>query len=272
MKTIIIILPFLIKLSLAQHSILILEKQTNLPLYTVNVALLKKDIGTTTNENGVALLNINKNDSILITLVGYKAIRGTIINTNTDTFFLEKKIIVNDNITIKAVKYSNIIELGFTKGKPKHKLIMIGGGTTAVYIENKDKLSGVVKSIKLQLELTKKISNSSMRIRVFEADENQKPAEELTYENVLLGYNNLKRVTIIDLEKYKLPITKLGIFIAIEFVTLERDEKSGIVIKCIETTPNDYSWSNYKDKNWRKFNPPIIEKILTPKISIKVKY
>ncbi len=273
MKTIIIILPFLIKLSLAQHSILVLEKQTNIPLYTVNVALLKKDIGTTTNENGVALLNINKNDSILITLVGYIAIRGTIVNTNSDTFFLEKKIIANDNITVKAKKYINTKQLGFTKGIAKDKLSLTGNGyTTAVFIENTEKLNGILKSVKLQLEVPKSKINSSLRIRIFEADESKTPQEELTYENVLIKYSELKRNTIIDLEKYNLPITKFGIFIGIELISINDDIRPTITLKCIRTNENDNNWSNFKDKKWVKYYPKNFEYISTPKISIKVKY
>ncbi|UQD57139.1 carboxypeptidase-like regulatory domain-containing protein [Flavobacterium sp. K5-23] len=94
-----------IQFSFGQNKkITIVDKSTNLPIENVNLTYLELNEGTFTNSNGIASLDLKKND-LKISMIGYEEISLTFEKANKiDTLVLSpsfiqlEEVIPNENI------------------------------------------------------------------------------------------------------------------------------------------------------------------------------
>ncbi len=258
----------------SQKNFTIYSENGKKPIANVNIVSLMRDIGVVTDEIGNAVLKINIKDSILISAIGYNSLKIKIENLNNDTIFLIKKIIKSNDVIVVGKVYNKTKKFGFLNNKGKDRFLFIGNGMLATYIINPTGQVGLIKSLEFKLKFAKKGNESNIRIRLFGVDANNNPAEEITDENIILAYSELKKHTKINLEKYNYFIEEKGLFVSIEIINNIKSEKSKVELDCANTFPESYIWSNYMNKEWRKINNQMEgdTHISTPKISITIKY
>lgn len=99
-----------IQFSFGQNKkITVVDKSTNLPIENVNLTYLELNEGTFTNANGMASLDLKKND-LRVSMIGYEQISLTFDKaTKTDTLFLSPSSIQLEEVTVNSFKLKDAI-------------------------------------------------------------------------------------------------------------------------------------------------------------------
>ena len=80
------------------------------------------------------------------------------------------------------------------------------GSQLAIYIENKLKKQGWIKDISFKVKNRGSCKNS-IRVRLLQVDSLENaPSIDLLNENIIVKYNELKKITHIDISNYKIQI------------------------------------------------------------------
>ena len=228
--------PALTSHSSAKEKILkgvIRDKKTNLPLPYVNLGILNKDKGTTTNRKGefkLTLLESNIHDTLRISMIGYEP---RIFSLND--ILKEKKL--NFNIKLQE-KTEELREVVVTDKKLNTKVF--GNKTDSKFFGGKfapgDLGSEIAIKIKIKNSPTylDKFSfnisyntgdTAAFRVNIY-AVKNGLPGKNILTENIILRVNGQAGKMEIDLTKYNV-VVKDDIFIALEWIEGKRN--SGIV-------------------------------------------
>ena len=231
------------------------DKKTNLPLPFVNLGILNKDKGTTTNTKGEFKLTIpesNINDTLRISMIGYEP-RIFALN---DIF---KKKRSDLNITLQE-KTDELKEVVITDKKLVTKVY--GNKTDSKFFGGKfapgDLGSEIAIKIKIKNDPTylEKFSfnisyntgdTAAFRVNIYEI-KNGLPDKNILTENIILGVNGQKGKIEIDLTKYNLAV-KDDIFIALEWI--EGKMNSGIVFSAGLMNKGTY-YRKASQGRWRK--------------------
>lgn len=99
-----------IQFSFAQNKkFTIIDKSTNLPIENVNLTYLELNEGTFTNANGIASLELKKND-LKISMIGYEEIILSFDKANkVDTLFLSPNYIQLEEVTVSSFNLKEAI-------------------------------------------------------------------------------------------------------------------------------------------------------------------
>lgn len=253
------------------------SKKIVLP-YT-NIVSIKKYNGTSTNEKGeFQLSNISIDDTLKITNVAfYPKLVAVKTLAKMDTIFLEDNIKELEEVVVRNFgTFKQEQNLGFLEFKNNAEFKLMPGNQMAIFIENKAKRQGWIKDISFKVKKNGACKNS-IRVRLLQLDSlGITPSLDLLNENVILNSNELKRITKIDISKYKVLLPSDGVFVVLEWVASDTDcdKNSFTSISANMTVPNNLVWLNFRDKLWGHNNRPRLPNgnYMTPNISIKVAY
>jgi serine beta-lactamase-like protein LACTB, mitochondrial len=86
----------------------VVDKATGMPVDLVTVGIVRKGIGTNTNQEGqfrLIINELNKDDTLRLSIIGYEIVFLPLLNfKNSETIKLEQKIYSLDEITVRAKK------------------------------------------------------------------------------------------------------------------------------------------------------------------------
>ena len=204
-----------------------------------NIMVIGYPIGTTTDRDGLFELSLDsslKNESIVISYVGYQASQLVINENLYYTIELQPLKIALNEVVIKAqnkkkkpviinqfkqqdciVRYSptNIDNKYFIPTRPKEPTI------EALYFPSMD---GSVRNIKVKevwLQVTNfKSSNSYFNVRIFGANDKHLPSEDLVNENIIVEVSDKEQLIKVNLEKYNIIMPGNGIFVGFELLII----------------------------------------------------
>lgn len=237
----------------------------------VNMALLSKNIGTTTNENGEYFFDSrgNTNDSLLVSYIGYATKKFSLqefesaTNKTLDIKLVESKQLIDEVVLkVKKSKYTSSQIVGESKKKRFRKGTQFGY-ETCVLIENIKRKKGKLKSLRFYLKENLKSQFKSIptyyRVKFYEFNITEKqPGKLLSYKDILIKPENKTQKITINLEEDYILYPINGICIGIETIkpsdvavpenTMYTTAPSLVWVH--NKSPN--TWGSYRDKKWSK--------------------
>jgi hypothetical protein len=266
-----LLFTLLSNISYSQKNIIIANSISNTPILYANIKVLNSDKGFYSNNKGIFIIDnkLNKNDSILVTCLGYSSIKKQ-IGKLKDTIFLNPSIENLKEITLKSKK-PILKKIGF---KRKNMAFFTGTDFQLGLLiqpvkkdENKyinEIIIPVTKGIK-HIKRKNKTFNSILKVLLFSVKENH-PYKTIIKKPIIINYNNNSRKKIkVDISDENIQFDNNGIFICIEIVgeidiegniINQKNPRPGFV--CTDKKTKDFS--NYKtyykqtaDNDWKEF-------------------
>lgn len=277
------------------------EKTLNALSY-VNLSILNKRVGTSTNLKGQFSLNLDKfkTDTLLISYLGFKskklAVSSILKNPkNYQEIYLVDELSSLDDvmINVKNKKYGGKHSLGLRKKWFSSRVGVQFGMEQAIYIPNDKEKPGKVEEVSFWVgEEDQMFYNSRFtwfRIKFYNYDKlNQEPGKLLSYETLLIKpKGNTEQHLKIEVSKYAIPFPKNGICVVIETINPNPTEGSDNQYMTYPTLiysreKVNRSWMNYRGNNWhQRSEEHRVENAvlgndkkmyLTPVVKIKVRY
>lgn len=226
----------------------VIDKNTSKGIPYATVGLVKQNTGTTTDQYGTFLIKpISKNDSIIVSSVGYYTLTMPLSRLNEDSVIpLQLKESNLPELVILS-KSSSIIEVNHFSNCSSNYY----SGDQIVVTQLAQYFDAPKINMKLkEVSLCKVKGKSLFRIHIYDIDSiSGKPSVELTPTSILV--NSSDRSVKIDLDKYDIVVPKKSFFIAIEWLYLPSNEAK------VKTKFNDkkvniksyYPWISYRQTN-----------------------
>jgi len=211
--------------------ILVVDAISKDPIPFVAVQSISAKKGYYTGKNSRLNLTKFKNDSILITSMGYKSL---LLKSNAikDTIFLSSKYEILDEVTVYS-KINTFKEVGYSK-KKKFLSWFIDSKTQigSLVFPNKENRGMIVKEVHIPIYVKSKIKrkrfNSVFKVNVF-SNKNNLPHIPLLERPIVVYYDeNSDKTVVIDVPNDNIILVDTGIFICIEMIG-ELDEIGNVV-------------------------------------------
>ena len=221
MRLILLFLSFSMSVSAQIKGVVVDEN--NKPIPYVNIWVANENIGTTSEENGQFILNINpKNQMLLFSSIGFETIKKQILDCQK--VILKPIIIKLDEVVISKPKNTKLIEIGNSKKRfylPEPQVVpWVLARKFQIDVNNNE-----LKYVKEIIFFTKSdVDNGLFRARIFEVKKDSMPGADLISEELIISTKKGKHKTIVDISKYKLQIPKEGIVVAFESLLLDQNK------------------------------------------------
>ena len=222
MRLFLLFLSFSVSVS-AQIKGVVKDSLTGKPIPYVNIWVANENIGTTSEENGQFILNINpKNQMLLFSSIGFETIKKQI--SDCQKVILKPIIIKLDEVVISKPKNTKLIEIGNSKKRfylPEPQVVpWILARKFQIDVNNNE-----LKYVKEIIFFTKSdVDNGIFRARIFEVKKDSMPGADLISEEIIISTKKGEHKTIVDISKYKLQIPKEGIVVAFESLLLDQNK------------------------------------------------
>jgi hypothetical protein len=243
--------------------------KTNEPLPYATIGALHKQYGCYADTSGKFILFYSdENDSLIITYLGYKNINTTIkdLQKKANIYLESNTIQLNDVIVNPKKVRKKEMELGyFVK---KYSMLQVPSYAINIYATfipfPKDGANVIMKSLRFSYCLATR--NSPLRVHILKVKDNGEPGDDMINENIIFSNYKPNRalsssVAVIDISKYNILMPKNGVFIALEWINLDRTPvnslkeagHNGPYINSLKIRNSSNSkWVNlYNQFNWR---------------------
>jgi hypothetical protein len=232
------------------------DRKSNLPLPYVNIGILNKDVGTTTNSKGefeLPLLESNTNDTLRVSMVGYEPVVIYLKGV-----FENQKLVLNIRLRERTDELKEIV---ITDKKLTTKIL--GNKTVSKFFGGKfasgDLGSEIVIRIRIKDTPTyldtfsfnisyNEGDTATFRVNVYEI-EGGLPGKNVLADNIIVKVNGETGEINIDLSKYNTTVTD-DFFIGLEWV--EGKSNSGIVFSSGFANKGTY-YRKASQGRWKKF-------------------
>lgn len=195
------------------------------------VGFLKKNIGVNADEKGYfeLTIDINTQDTLLISCVGYISLKIPVNKLPTDSLFqLEPKSAILKEVVVNSKHDKRSILLREFSGTGSHSLSLTKSGDWTEIAQPFH--SSVQKSTLNSIVVYKRRGKSLFRLKVYGVDTvTMKPSINLT--DTIIEINSAKTSVHIELGKYKILIPSYDFFIAIEWLKTSYNEYNSSPIK-----------------------------------------
>ncbi|PQJ79270.1 carboxypeptidase-like regulatory domain-containing protein [Polaribacter porphyrae] len=202
----------------------VVDGETKKPIPYCNIWIENKDIGTSSDENGIFKLETKEKNSILIfSAIGYKTTRKN-WDANSSIIEMSPEEIILDEIVLDKTKKKNTI-LGKFKKSKINKFFGCGERPKirARYFAFDKKINETPFLSEIQFYTMSDIKNAKFNVRLYEVDENGKPGNYL-YDKNLIGYARKgNKLTTIDLSHLDILFPKKGFFISVEWFIIQEN-------------------------------------------------
>ena len=248
----------------------VLEASSNSPLPYVNIGIIGKNIGTTSNGEGLFELILpkeNAKDSLRFSMIGYQSktilVADVLESELKETIiFLNEKAMNLSTATVKAGRFTKEKVLG-NKSKSKR---MVGAFTPVKGYEVVQKIKikkspTAIKSFNTYLS-SRKLDSLMIRLNIYEVKDG-KPGESLLNENIFISNKDITgRLLSIDLSKYNIYVED-DFFIGFECVDYFGKNELGFCASFIGPRLHEKETSQ---GDWNKIN------IVSLGFNVNVKY
>lgn len=246
------------------------SKKTLNTLAYVNVSILNKRVGTSTNLKGKFSIQLEKfkSDTLLISYLGFKpkkiAISSILKNPVAyKVIYLEDELSSLDDviIQIRKKKYGSKHSLGLRKKWFYSRVGVQFGMEQAILIPNDKSKVGKIEEVSFWVGKEEQLFYNSrltwFRIKFYSYDkEKNEPKELLSYQDIIVKpQENEKQNLKVDVSSYSIPFPKGGVCVVIETVNPKPSKESDNqyityphLVHSNETT--NRAWKRYRGSNW----------------------
>ena len=240
------------------------------PLSYVNVSILNKRVGTSSDLNGRFSFNLEKfkSDTLLISYLGFKSKKLAVSSILKQPKDFQEVYLVNEFssiedvvINVKKKKYGSKHSLGLRKKWFYSRVGVQFGMEQAILIPNKKNKVGKIEEVSFwvgkddELFYNSRLTWFRLKFYSYDLDKNQ-PSDLISYENILVKpKGNEKQELKVDVSKFHIPFPKEGVCVVVETVNPNASEETDNqymtyphLIYSRETA--NRTWSRYRGNNW----------------------
>ncbi len=220
------------------------------PIPYVNIWVQGENVATTSEENGEFSINTTADKSLLFSSLGFE----------------KKVILAKDAFLVKLQPTSyQLNEIAITKRR-RNKRLEIGQieNTTLQAFDNGPRID--VKFFPYHKSYTKtkyiskialltdcKIDNASVKIRIYKADSNGFPGDEMLDKNLIVNVKKGVQTTWINISENNIEFPLEGLFIGVEKLMIEKNKSDkGIAPNVLYSFVEREFMFNYSGGNWNK--------------------
>lgn len=265
----------------AQQQKVIVDISSNEPIEYVNVLFFKQKKGVITNQKGIIVFtdsNIRSDDTIIISHVSFEPLFFLYKDFQSlDTIRMKPRLASLNEVlispTIDLSDFNNETNIGYFQQKDDGAFYMRAGEQLGLKIENKRKMRGLLKEVKLHFY--KLVPNASFRLRIKKINEDGTIGDELIPNGVVIIPKKLKPV--ISLIEYGIMLPKSGIFVVIDYLGDGSNYSNRILAPPIKyTCTTRYSeqntYTNYMDAyKWNHWKTILRNEKNPPNVQIQIK-
>jgi hypothetical protein len=224
----------------------VLDKETNEGLPFANIMVLGYPIGTTSNENGVFKLVLDDslyNGFLIISYIGYESCKISIKECEKSIISLIPQTYALDEVTVKPTnkKHKEITLNKFQENKCMLRYSISTfdsiGATNVPYRPTEPTIEAcyfpfseeyAFCKIREAVIYSKNLNDSIsyFRLRIFNADEEKRPLNDLLTEALIVEVPSGKQIININLNDYNLYIPSNGLFIGFELLIIPENKKT----------------------------------------------
>ncbi len=265
--------------SFSQVTSRVSDEKTNKPIPFASIWIRGTQIGTTSAADGSFQIDTGEDDSLVFSAVGY-ARRVLAVNNVVDTVRLTSSVIELSEVTISP-SAARFLKLGGVNRKDieVHWRPSVSW-SVGRYFEYNQEIAETPYIKNLSIVTTSKLKESTVKILLYQLDEDGQPASLIHDENIIATVKKGKREqTLVDLSELFLRFPKNGLLVAVEAINLESNiyhftkkicnKETG---KCkkqkfnslqpkwgsLPRSYNSYAWI-YRDEKWVKLGDHLDE-------------
>jgi hypothetical protein len=197
----------------------VVDFETNVPLPYVNVIVQGKRVGTFSNDTGAFKIQCDLEDSLVLSHIGYEHMKVAIDTDQRLIRLMQQPKLLNE-VIIASSRRVRTEKLGLVD--QKGDVLMGGVFQYAVYIENKSKQTGVVKTLHFKVghafnrEKTEKLP-AKIRARVYEREPlTGRPGRDILRTELIFTIQPNQNHLKIDLSNENVPFLADGVFIGLD--------------------------------------------------------
>jgi len=221
-KRIFIVIVFLSSfLSFSQTSGIVVDEYDK-PIPYVNIWVEGENIGTSSEEDGRFIIDINdKNKNLLFSIIGFekkkvKVSQASKVVLQSITNELEEVVIFNKKETkqIEIGVIENSVFQAFENG-PKNDIKFFP-------YNPKFSKTKYIKQVKIATD--SKIETATIKFHFYSVDENGFPGKELLKKDLIVNIKNGGKSSKVNVSDYNLTMPKNGIFVGFEKLMIENNK------------------------------------------------
>jgi pimeloyl-ACP methyl ester carboxylesterase len=235
---------------------MIRDKGTTLPLSYVNIGIMGKDQGTTSDVSGafkLTLRDTNPDDTLRISLIGYQPVK-----LPAQTLFDQRTLPLRIDLT-EAITPLN--EVTFTS--PKMTTRVLGRHTESKFLGGKFAPGDLGSEMAFRVKIKKSPTyletfsfnisyntgdTATFRVNIY-TSKNGLPADNILTQNIIVKINGQAGKIQVDLSKYNIEVTD-DFFIGLEWIEGKRN--SGIVFSSALGINSSTYYKKASQGHWRK--------------------
>jgi hypothetical protein len=259
-----------------------LKADNEIPVAYANIVFLNSNKGTITDLKGNFSIKAHHKDTLQISHVAYETIiivldssEQQLLITMNEKSFVFNEIAVN---ATKSIKLQGRTErIGYNKYKGKSSFHLTSGCLLATYIKNEQRAEGVIKKIKIRIKDKGNYKTEKIRVRLLSNNKYiTQPGEDILQEQLIFPIHKINKKLTIDISEYNLIFPKEGIFIVVEWLYSNDENKvknDSFSVAATLKNKQNIVWFSYMDKKWSQRRTSIISnerRYMTPKVGLEV--
>lgn len=211
--------------SYSQIKATIQDSTTKEPIPYVNIWVEEGKIAISADENGNFSLQTDSSKTISFSAVGYNNSRIKASDINSVVLMKPQTIQLNE-VVIERSKNPKSIQIGSLKNtKPDHYIAQREGYSWifANYYPYKPEYKNTYFN-NLKLITYSEVKGAIFNIRLYSVNEKGEPGDYLYDDNIICEVKKGEKTNTIDFSKYNIRFPENGIFIALEWLTIEKNK------------------------------------------------
>lgn len=247
----------------------VIDGKTKAPLAYASVAVTGTQNGTYTDPDGYFSISTDKNSSVRISSVGYapQTLHVSMMIENSEILLIQEARLLAQVVVEAKKGGTRKMTFGLKKGNPpgkKYRKLLYGtqlGLQMALLIKNPEKKAGEIKNVYFAID---NFSTTKVRLRIYAVNPACGcPGTELLRENHTENVKGRVSLLKINVEKYRIPFPKNGVFLALEMIDYGPYEGKNKYLKTRKLTllaetsgraEEELSWGSFFDQQWRKLS------------------
>ncbi|MFT5754722.1 MAG: hypothetical protein ACI924_001961 [Flavobacterium sp.] len=206
----------------AQVKGVVLDSISGKPIAYVNIWVENENIGTTSEENGIFLLEIKEEKNIVFSALGYET--KILKSSEIEKVNLYPKVYEMPEVVLEIPKNNEEIEVGNyeSSGFRWH----LNYNFSAIYFKPTEETEKHPYLKEIKFHTISKIKSSKIRIRIVECNSDLSIGKDIIDEEILVDIKKGNKKNIKDVSSLNIKIPEKGFYIVLEKLLIEENKYS----------------------------------------------
>lgn len=213
------------KVGFSQIKAVIIDSETKEKIPYVNIWVLNKEHGTTSNKMGEFELRVDKQEFIFFSAIGFES-REIKSDSIKEIVEMTPSVKVLDEVIVKPTREEEKLTIGtFKKSAINHYFASSTlPWVTARFFPFKNEYRKTPFLEKVRIHTNSDIKESKFNLRLYRLNDYGEPEDYLYNKNIIGIAKKGNRLTEIDLSELSIEFPEKGFFIAIEWLIIDENK------------------------------------------------